>query len=261
MTAAHPRGITLIINNVYFDRHPEHGQQPTRHGSEVDVSRVKELFTALDFSVQTEQNLSKKELLDKLSNVICQQNDSAYDCFVLWLMSHGKSHGEVFCSDGDTILIDTLHDLFSECKTLSGKPKLFFIQACRGSGEDVGVNVSPDSDISSLNQANRSYESTKVDPVIKLRIPTHSDFLYAFSTVDEYMSYRNKEEGTYYVRCFVEAFREHVAHEHILDILTIVNHEVSKIGIQQPSTKNRNTTKICKQMPEVRHTLRKKVRF
>ena len=246
----------MIINNASFAQHPENGKQLPRHGSEVDVSRVKTLFAALDFSVRTEQDLSKQQLLMELDDVACQDH-SAYDCFVLWLMSHGRSRGEVFCSDGETIPIQTLNDMFSECKTLSGKPKLFFIQACRGIEEDVGVKASPDSDISSLNQANRSYESTKVDSLI----PTRSDFLYAFSTVDEYVSYRNEDEGSHYVRCFVKAFREHVAHDHILDILTIVNHEVSKIDTQRPLSTNRNRTKICKQMPEVRHTLRKKVRF
>ena len=103
----------------------------------------------------------------------------------------------------------------------------------------------------------RSYEPTEGDSVV----PKHSDFLYGFSTVDEYVSYSNENKGSHYVRCFVEAFLEHVAHDHILDILTVVNHEVSKIDTQRPSSKNRNRTKICKQMPEVRHTLRKKVRF
>ena len=257
MTAARPRGITLIINNASFAHHPEHGKQSPRHGSEKDVRQVEELFIALGFGVQRRQNLSRPKLLKELDNV-ARQDHSAYDCFVLWLMSHGRS-GEVFGSDGNTVPIQSLHDMFSECKTLSGKPKLFFIQACRGNGEDVGVKVDPDHGISSPNQANRSYESTKVDPVIQLRIPTHSDFLYAFSTVDEYVSYRNKNEGSHYVRCFVEAFREHVAHDHILDILTVVNHEVSKIDTQRPTSSNK--TKICKQMPEVRHTLRKKVRF
>ena len=259
MTAACPRGLTLIINNASFAHHPEHGKQSPRRGSEKDVCQVEELFIALGFEVQRRQNLSRPKLLEELAN-FARKNHSAYDCFVLWLMSHGRS-GEVFGSDGNTVPIQTLHDMFSECETLSGKPKLFFIQACRGSGEDVGVKVSPDFDISSLNQANRSYESTQVDPVIQLRIPTHADFLYAFSTVDEYVSYRNSKEGSHYVRCFVKAFREHVAYDHILDILTVVNHEVSKIDTERPSSKNRNRTKICKQMPEVRHTLRKKVRF
>ena len=243
MTAARPRGMTLIINNASFAHHPQHGKQLPRHRSEVDVSRVKTLFDALDFSVRAKQNLSKQQLLMELDDVVCQDH-SAYDCFVLWLMSHGRSRGEVFCSDGDTIPIQFLNDMFSNCETLSGKPKLFFIQVCRGIGEDVGGEFCPDYDISSL------YPAT-----------TRSDFLYAFSTVDEYVSYRNENEGSHYVRCFVEAFRKHVAHDHILDILTVVNHEVSKIDTERPSSKNRNRTKICKQMPEVRHTLRKKVRF
>ena len=286
MTAARPRGITLIINNASF----EHGWQPARHGSEVDVSRVKTLFAALDFLVRTKQDLSRQQLLEELINVTDCQDHSAYDCFVLWLMSYGRS-GEVFCSDGNTIHIQVLQDMFSECRTLSGKPKLFFIQASRGIMEDVGGKVSPDSDISSLNQANRSYDSpdsdisslnqanrsydspdsdisslnqanrsyepTKGDSVV----PKHSDFLYGFSTVDDYVSYSNGNEGSHYVRCFVKAFREHVAHDHILDILTVVNHEVSKIYIQRPSSESKFRTQICKQMPEVRHTLRKKVRF
>ena len=255
MTAARPRGITLIINNMSFAPQPEHGRQPPRHGSEVDVSRVETLFHALDFSVRAKQDLSKKQLLMELDDV-ARQDHSAYDCFVLWLMSHGRG-GEVFCSDGNTVAIQTVNDIFSECKTLSGKPKLFFIEVCRGIGEDVVVKVSADSNISPLNQADGSYELTTVDSVV----PKHSDFLYAFSSVDEYVSYRDENEGSPYVRCFVKAFREHVAHDHILDILTVVNHEVSKIDTERSSSKNRNRTKICKQMPEVRHTLRKKVRF
>ena len=74
MTAARPRGITLIINNASFAHHPEHGQKSARHGSEVDVGRLKTLFAALDFSVRTEQDLSKQQLLDELSNVTCHQD-------------------------------------------------------------------------------------------------------------------------------------------------------------------------------------------
>ena len=79
---ARPRGITLIINNRSFPL------QSPRRGSEVDVSRVKTLFAALDFSLRTKQNLSKQQLLKELDDVACQDH-SAYDCFVLWLMSHG----------------------------------------------------------------------------------------------------------------------------------------------------------------------------
>ena len=257
---ARPRGITLIINNAFF----KHGQQSTRHGSEEDVRQVEALFTDLDFSVRTKENLSRKELLGELDHVACQDH-SAYDCFMLWLMSHGRS-GEVFCSDDKTIPIQTLHDMFSNCDTLIGKPKLFFIQACRGDGEDQGVSVATDTAGSSCEQLSPNQSEFPTDAVKKpvprvTVVPTHADFLYAFSTVDEYVSYRHKALGSYYVRGLVEAFREHAVYDHLLDILTVVNQKVSNMEAKMSSVENKNEIKICKQMPEVKHTLRKKVCF
>ena len=257
---ARPRGITLIINNAFFKR----GQQSTRHGSEEDVRQVEALFADLDFSVRTKENLSRKELLDELDHVACQDH-SAYDCFMLWLMSHGRS-GEVFCSDGNTIPIQTLQDMFSNCDTLIGKPKLFFIQACRGDGEDQGVSVATDTAGSSYEQLSSNQSEFPMDAVKKpvprvTVVPTHADFLYAFSTVDEYVSYRHKALGSYYVRGLVEAFRERAVYDHLLDILTVVNQKVSNMEANMPSVENKDEIKICKQMPEVKHTLRKKVLF
>ena len=251
---ARPRGITLIINNASFTPHPEHGQQSPRHGSEEDVRQVKELFTALGFEVQRGQNLSRKQLLDELDSVLYQQDQSGYDCFVLWLMSHGRS-GEVFCSDGIPLPIQALHDMLSGCVKLSGKPKLIFIQACRGDGEDEGVAACSDL---SPNHVDSPSDSVK-NPAS--REPTHADFLYAFSTVDEYVSYRNANLGSPYVCGLVEAFRERAASDHLLDILTVVNKKVSNMEVKPPSGENKNEIKIYKQMPEVKHTLRKKVRF
>ena len=253
---ARPRGITVIINNASFAHHPTHGQQSPRHGSEEDVRQVEELFTALDFTVQTKRNLSKLQLLNELDNVN-RQDHGSYDCFVLWFMSHGKS-GEVFCSDGSTIPILVLHDMFSGCHTLSGKPKLFFIQACRGEDEDEGVTACSDTGISSYGHVNSPFDSVK-NPAS--RVPTHADFLYAFSTVDDYVSYRYESLGSHYVRGLVEAFRERALYDHLLDILTVVNQKVSNMEAKRPSGKNKNLIKIFKQMPEVQHTLRKKVRF
>ena len=254
---ARPRGITLIINNASFAHHPTHGQQSPRHGSEEDVRQVEALFTALDFTVQTKRNLSRLQLLNELDDVVYGHDHRSYDCFVLWFMSHGKS-GEVFCSDGNTIPIQSLHDLFSRCDKLSGKPKLFFIQACRGEDEDEGVTACSDTGITSYGHVNSPFDSVK-NPAS--REPTHADFLYAFSTVDEYVSYRDKHLGSHYVRGLVEAFRERAVYDHLLDILTVVNKKVSNMEVKRPSGANSDEIKICKQMPEVKHTLRKKVRF
>ena len=259
---ARPRGITLIINNASFAHHPKHGQQSPRHGSEEDVRQVEALFTALDFSVRTKENLSRLQLLDELDYICAREDHSAYDCFVLWLMSHGKS-GEVFCSDGNTIPFQTLDDMFSNCETLSGKPKLFFIQACRGDGEDEGMSNAANTTISSYELPSPNQVDSPIDAVKKSasKVPTHADFLYAFSTVDKYVSYRHEALGSYYVRGLVEAFRERADYDHLLDILTVVNQKVSNMEANMPSVENKNEIKIFKQIPEVKHTLRKKVRF
>ena len=260
---ANPRGMTLIINNKLFND----GKKKTRKGSEKDVDLVKALFSDLGFMVQTEENLTKEDMMNKIDDVVCQDH-SSYDCFVLWLMSHGES-GKVMCSDGKMILIDTLHEMFSSCSTLGGKPKLFFIQACRGDEKDEGMLVTTDQntpDISAYKQLNDSNEANKaVSPGGSVNkkatiIPKNSDFLYAFSTVDNFVSFRHEEQGSYFVRNLVEVFHECVANDHLLDILTSVNQKVSEEAFKLQLS-GQDKMKLCKQMPEVRHTLRKKLRF
>ena len=258
MTAL-PRGITLIINNKLFDDHPEHDKQATRHGSEEDVRQVQDLFKNLGFEVLTREDLTRQQLLNQLDSVACQDH-SDYDCFVLWLMTHGKS-GDVFCTDGEKVPIQTAHDLFSQCKTLRGKPKILFIQACRGDEEDEGVAIMTDTLFPTQStpvHVDSPIDATK--PPASARIPTHADFLYSYSTVDDHVSYRHSDQGSYYVRGLVEAFRERAAHDDVLGILTDVNRRVSEMVARLPSP-NKSKTKEFKQMPEVKHTLRKKLFF
>jgi len=60
------------------------------------------------------------------------------------LISIPNTTVSVSCSDGDILPIKTARDKFSNCETLRGKPKLFFIKACRGKKEDKGVPVMRD---------------------------------------------------------------------------------------------------------------------
>ena len=255
--------MTLIINIRSFN--DEVGEQLTRLGSEKDVDLLKALFGDLGFMVQTKENLTKDELMKELRDVV-RQDHSSYDCFVLWLMSHGKSGG-VMCSDKVTISIETLQRMFRECPTLIGKPKLFFIQACRGDEEDEGKDVVTDTDISADKQVNETNEAKKaISPEDSVnqqatKIPTNSDFLFAFSTVDRFVSYRNVCKGSYYVRCLVEVFRERVADDHLIEMLTLVNQKVSEVAVERKSSENKDGRKIYKQSPEFRNTLRKKLRF
>ena len=258
MTAI-PRGKTLIINNKSFN--DEKNENSTRHGSEKDVDLVDHLFSDLGFEVKIKENLTK-EILEKEIDDIVSQDHSSYDCFVLWLMSHGES-GKVMCSDKNMIDIDILHEKFSSCSSLSGKPKLFFIQACRGDRKDEGTLVTTDRhDPNKSNEAKKAVlPGNSVNQQATI-IPTNADFLYAFATVDKFVSVRHPEEGSYFVRNLVNVFREQVADEHLLDMLTSVNQKVCAETFKLPLSTQDEMKKIsCKQAPEVKHTLRKKLRF
>ena len=61
-----------------------------------------------------------------------------YSCFMAFIMSHGNEKG-ITGKDGNQVEIETLSSFFTpdQCEGLKDKPKIFFIQACRGSQKDV----------------------------------------------------------------------------------------------------------------------------
>ena len=257
MTAL-PRGIALIINNKLFVDNPEHGRQPPRHGSEEDVHQLKELFGALEFEVHISENRTKREMLNEVDFFAYEKDHSDYDCFVLWLMSHGRS-GEVFGSDGVPLPIQTIKDMLSNasCATLRGKPKLLFVQACRGDKEDEGVNVVTNACGSPSVQMPFPCPDSPIDPTkspSSERIAGQTDFLTAYSTVEGYVSYRYPGIGSNFVRAVVNVFREYVAHDHLVNLLTKVIKRVS----DKESTEN---ARKFKQAPQFETTLVKELWF
>ena len=253
MTAL-PRGIALIINNKLFVDNPEHGRQPPRHGSEEDVRQVKEMFSALGFEVHISENRTKREMLNEVDFFAYEKDHSDYDCFVLWLMSHGRS-GEVFGSDGFPLPIQAIKDMLSNasCATLRGKPKLLFVQACRGDKEDEGVNVVTNACGSPSVQMPFPCPDSPIDPTkspSSERIAGQTDFLTAYSTVEGYVSYRYPGIGSNFVRAVVNVFREYVAHDHLVNLLTKVIKRVSEMELAE-----------FKQAPQFETTLVKELWF
>ena len=255
MTAL-PRGITLIINNKLFADNPVYGSQTPRHGSEEDVHQLKELFDALGFDVHIRENRTKQEMLDDVDFFAYKRVIPDHDCFVLWLMSHGRS-GEVFGSDGVPLPIQTIKDMLSNasCEALRGKPKLLFVQACRGDEEDEGVLTN--SCGSPAIQGSSAHSDSPSDPTISPsseRIAGQTDFLTAYSTVEGYVSYRYPGVGSNFVRAVVNVFREYVAHDHLVNLLTKVIKRVSDMESEEDARK-------FKQAPQFETTLVKELWF
>ncbi|XP_078499970.1 caspase-7-like isoform X3 [Lissotriton helveticus] len=155
------------------------------------------------------ENFQKSSVADE------KHSDNA--CFVCVLLSHGEE-GYIYGTDG-MIEIKELTSLFrgDRCRTLVGKPKLFFIQACRGKHLDTGLEADAASGSDSDDEGTSP----------KNKIPVEADFLLAYSTVEGYYAGRNGERGSWFIQSLCKVITEHGRQLEILQILTRVNFMVA----------------------------------
>ncbi|CAB4038236.1 caspase, partial, partial [Paramuricea clavata] len=147
-----------------------------------------------------------------LFKTISKADFSSYDAFTCFISSHGGSEGIVGV-DGDTVPINTLVDYLKKCPTLVDKPKLLFIQNCRGTRIDHGIR--------------KPKGNTVADHGFSVTVPTEADILVAYSSVDGYEAYRDHEEGSWFITELTKVLKKHVHSKQLTDMLAIVNDLVS----------------------------------
>ncbi|KAJ8416541.1 hypothetical protein AAFF_G00358290 [Aldrovandia affinis] len=196
-------GKCLIINNGRFS------VMGPRHGTEVDEELLRKTFESLGFTLHIENNLSVKDMLRVLQTV-SEEDHGERACFICVLLSHG-GEGTIFGTDRPVPLQELTSFLTAErCPSLKGKPKLFFIQACRGDEYDCGVET----------------DSVEEEQSVQMSEIPEGDFLCGYSTTQGYFSWRNPKTGSIYIKYLCEMLKQHRSLE-ITKILTRVNHRVA----------------------------------
>ncbi|XP_036401509.1 caspase-8 [Megalops cyprinoides] len=240
------RGFCLIINNFDFSKSQSLGN---REGTHLDEESLKEVFEWLGFETRTERDCSRKSMLCLLE-ALCREDHSATDCLVCCVLSHGLE-GMVYGVDGAEVPLREITEHFSgnRCASLKGKPKLFFIQACQGKKEQRAVFVESDSPVP--GSARTELASDAFLP--RDSIPESADFLLGMATTPEFVSFRDRKQGSWYIQSLCENLKLLVPRGvDLLSILTKVNCDVGgksdKAGFR-------------KQMPQPVYSLRKKVVF
>ncbi|XP_039276312.1 caspase A isoform X2 [Nilaparvata lugens] len=233
------RGRTLIFN------HEEFTDMPARDGSGIDVKRLECAFKSLDFEVDVYQDL-KVEKLKEVINEVSLGDHKDEDCLVVIVLTHGLGNGMLFARDY-AYPVEHLWAPFAgdKCLSLAGKPKLFFIQACRGEKLDGGLTLV------NCTQTDNNLSSYK--------IPSMADFLLAFSTFEGHYSWRNPEKGTWFIQALCEVLEEEGTKSSLQEILLEVsrrvatNHESYNDMIAWQHQK--------KQVPQINSTLLRQVYF
>ncbi|XP_057402726.1 caspase-6 isoform X3 [Balaenoptera acutorostrata] len=211
-------------------------------------------FSDLGFEVKCFDDLKAEELLLRIHEASTASHADA-DCFLCVFLSHGEGN-HIYAYDAK-IEIQTLTGLFKgdKCQSLVGKPKIFIIQACRGSQHDVAVVPSDVVD----HQTNKlDVNLTQVDAASVYTLPAGADFLMCYSVAEGYYSHRETVNGSWYIQDLCEMLGKFGSSLEFTELLTLVNRKVSqrRVGVcRDPSAIGK------KQVPCFASMLTKKLHF
>jgi caspase-like apoptosis-related cysteine protease len=230
------RGKALIFNHKQFDQKREN-RLKSRSGTEKDADILNETLTSLGFDVSIDTDPVLDTICEKLDRAVAAEDNEDSDCVLVAVLSHGHDDGKISAYDQDyreEILWKPF--LGKKARRLNGKPKLFIIQACRGTGWDEGVEI---------DGAEQSKGNTGVTR------PSHADFLIARATVPGHVSFRNKNTGSYFIQELCAVLKSEAYTEDLVSILTKVQGNMARKTIHEQ----------YKQIPSFTSQLSKKMQF
>ncbi|XP_075159083.1 death executioner caspase related to Apopain/Yama [Haematobia irritans] len=245
-------GIALIFN------HKEVKGQKQRAGTEKDRDAMAATLLKYGFDVRVYDELTFAEVSEKLK-ATAQEDHSQNDCLVVVVMSHGLE-GKVYARDM-SYPVERLWNPFlgENCKSLINKPKLFFIQACRGENLEKAVTYT---EFAPMSRALNTEALPPKPPTITYAIPNTADMLVMYSTFEKYYSFRNVENGSWFIQSLCAVFEEAATKEALyspkgaefLRLLTAVNR---KVAYEYQSNAKYEALNQMKEMPNFLSTLTK----
>ncbi|KAK7886923.1 hypothetical protein WMY93_026544 [Mugilogobius chulae] len=267
-----PRGLVLVISNVTFDpcAAPE---LDLRKGGEVDDEVLRKLFTELDYSVTVQRNLTAQEMRQCIEMFSRRPEHRTLDSCVVCLLSHGVE-GAVYGTDGQLLQLDWVFGSFdnARCPLLQNKPKMFFIQACRGEDMDCGVEQTdgPSRTCSpSCEQVDAGREGQGDSGLRqrgdmgrpRIKLPQRSDMICGFASLKGQnictAAMRNTKRGSWFIQDLNTVLRLQAKDTHLADMLVKVNSRIKEREGHAPGTAHHR----CKEMSEFTSSLCKDLFF
>ena len=238
-----PHGLAIIFVNSKFDRNP---QAPKlylndRAGAKKDEEHFVSMFKFLGYTTSVHRNQSSTEMYAKMKE-LNQLDHSNYDSLVVCVSSHGNQRA-IYGSDSVEVNRDEFCNSIKSCPSLKGKPKLFFIQACRLPVVDA--------------DSNKDGEEGEATP---MTTPLHpdADMLIANASTPDNAAYITPYQGSWFAASLKRKLTDPalIYGRTLSQLLQEVNREVCQ---QMGRTRNKDET--VNQCVEVTTRLRKGVTF
>ncbi|XP_056420679.1 caspase-6 isoform X2 [Hyla sarda] len=225
------RGLALIFNHDWFYWQLKLLE---RRGTDTDRDNLYRRLSDLGFEVRAYNNLKAAEIHEKVHEAASSDHNDT-DCFLCVFLSHGED-SHVFAYD-EKIEIQELTSPFkgNNCRSLVGKPKIFIIQACRGTQHDLPVIPTDCTDSrEDISQVN----TTEVDAASVYTLPAGADFIMCYSVAEGYYSHRETINGSWYIQDLCEALKKYGRELEFTELLTLVNRKVSLRAVENCNDRN-----------------------
>ena len=209
-----PHGICVVINNKKFPAHP------VREGTEIDEKNLSKTFRYLGYNVEVYRDC-KARGIKTIFRGLQARNFDRHDSFVCCILSHGDD-GKIIGSDSLPVELDYIRSLFTatdKCPTLKGKPKMFFIQACR---------LKPATEV--VKKCDRGFKTGNTHDGRELvdtgTRPAEADFFFGYAAPRGNLALRNEAEGSWYVSELCRVFCTFATFTKLQDMITKVKENV-----------------------------------
>lgn len=172
--------LVYIMNHFEYETHKKtiNGRivesiPNTRDGSLEDVATLKDTLAKFNVTIKERPNQTKEEIF-KMAEEEAIADYSGFDFVMYIIMTHGGTGKVLSARDCEYNLETNFIDTILKNKKLTGVPKVFIIQACRGNME--------------------------TDSHVRRKGPEPSDILKLFSTYEGYLSLRDIHRGTLFIQ-------------------------------------------------------------
>lgn len=214
-------GYLLVINQKVFEYNSKSAYKKVLHdrnGTDKDSQDLRETFERHGYETNTETNLTDTEIIESVKSAVKRSENK--DSLIVCILSHGV-RGQVFGSNSMPVEIDKIKSILMG-EELKHKPKILLIQACQVDDE-----------------IERTSDSKNIDG--------DYDLFVGWSAFPGKVSWRDIEEGSWFIQAICKEIRDYGNNDHIMDIMTEVSRKLKeKCGPNKESMININETNFTK---------------
>lgn len=190
LPTCYPYGLCIIINIKTFMKPRginDNVPLSKRHGSDIDKERLTGTFKLFGFQVLHFDNPDHEKINQFFKNLRVNPYLAVVSCLAVCIMTHGDEQDQIYLHDRSCISITDIRKLcFSQA--LLNKPRLYFVQACRGEQPLKPILLQQD-----------TCSVTHME----------SDCLISAATVNGYSAVRSQTEGSWYITDLCHALQEY----------------------------------------------------